>query len=157
MAAGEDQPQTVVFHLVHLRRLGRVFQLLGQQPQRGIEARPPAQGIDGLEATGGHQPGARVVRNAIAWPLLQRGGEGVLQRFLGTIEITQQADQRGQDPTRFAAVDRLDLRRRNGSSERHAQRCGSWRKGRTSTQPRLAGGIFAAMASASRWSAASIR
>ncbi len=157
MAAGEDQPQTVVFHLVHLRRLGCVFQLLGQQPQRGIEARPPAQGIDGLEATGGHQPGARVVRNAIAWPLLQRGGEGVLQCFLGTIEITQQADQRGQDPTRFAAVDRLDLRRRNGSSERHAQRCGSWRKGRTSTQPRLAGGIFAAMASASRWSAASIR
>jgi len=88
--------------------------------------------------------------------LLQRGGEGVLQCFLGAIEITQQADQRGQDPTRLATIDRLDLRRRNGSSERHAQRCGSWRKGRTSTQPRLAGGIFAAMASASRWSAASI-
>ncbi len=70
VAAGEDQPQTIVFHLVELRFMRLALQLLGQQPQRGIEPCPPAQGIDGLEAPGGHQPGARIARYAVARPLL---------------------------------------------------------------------------------------
>jgi hypothetical protein len=42
------------------------------------------------------------------WPLFNGGGEGIMQRFLGQVEVAEQANQRGKDATRLRAVDLLD-------------------------------------------------
>ena len=67
----------------------------------------PAQAVNGLEAAGGHQPGTGIVGQALARPLCQGGGEGLLQRFLGALEVTKQPDQGGKDTPRLGPVDRL--------------------------------------------------
>lgn len=109
VAAGEDQSQAIVLQpvVIPVRFLGGI-QLIGQQVQRGIEACTPTQPINGLEAPSRNQPGTRVGRYAVVRPLLQRGEEGVVQRFLGQVEVTEQADQRRQHPPRLAPVDGLD-------------------------------------------------
>ena len=76
---------------------------------RGIEAALPAQPVDGLEASGGDQPGARIVRHAVPRPLRGGGDEGLVQRFLGTVEIAEQADERCQDTLPLGPVDGLDI------------------------------------------------
>ena len=82
---------------------------LGQRGQRGVEAGPAAQRVDRLEAAGGDQPGPRVGRHAVARPLLDRRGEGVVQRLLGEVEVAEQADERGEHAARFGAVDGVHL------------------------------------------------
>ncbi len=74
-----------------------------------FESSAATQCIDRLEATGRHQPGPRIGRQALARPLLQRGPEGLVQRFLGEVEVAEQADQRRQYRARLAAVDGIDL------------------------------------------------
>jgi hypothetical protein len=39
--------------------------------------------IDGTMLGGGHEPGARIVRNARLWPLLKRRNESILSEILG--------------------------------------------------------------------------
>ena len=73
----------------------------------GLEARAAADAVDGLEAPGRHQPGARVGRDAARRPLLERGAKAVVQRLLGQVEVAQQAHQRGEDAARLVAVDRV--------------------------------------------------
>ena len=46
-----------------------------------------------------------LVGHAVARPLLDGGGERVVQRLLGEIEIAEQADQRGEDAARLGAID----------------------------------------------------
>ena len=75
-----------------------------------IEARAPADAVDGLEAAGRHEPGARIRRHAVARPLLERRPESVVQRLLGEVEVAEQADQRREDAPRFGAIDGLRLR-----------------------------------------------
>ena len=64
--------------------------------------------VDRLEAAGRDEPGARIGGHAVARPLLERGGEGVVQRLLGEVEVAEQADQGGEDAARVGAVDRVD-------------------------------------------------
>jgi hypothetical protein len=73
------------------RVIGDGFDLLDPVFHR-IEARVPAQAVDGLEAAGGHEPRTRVRRHAVTRPLFQRRPERVVQRLLGEIEIPEQAN-----------------------------------------------------------------
>src|SRR4030095_10478922 len=74
-----------------------------------IETRAPADAVDGLEAPGRHQPGPWIRGDAVAWPLLERRAKGVVQRLLSEVEVAEKADQRGEDATRFGAVDGVCL------------------------------------------------
>jgi hypothetical protein len=95
------------------------LQVLGDVVGRN-ETCLPAQSVDGLEARRGDEPGARIGRNAFARPLFQRHAEGIVQRFLGDVEIPEQPDQRGQDAAGFVPVDGGDGLRRVGA--RHSGR-----------------------------------
>jgi hypothetical protein len=109
MAAGENEPQAIVLDRLAVRWTGLVddgIHLLGDILYR-VETRTPAYAIDGLEATGGYQPRARIRRDAVARPLLERRPESIVQRLLGEIEVAQQPDQRGEDSSRFGPIDCL--------------------------------------------------
>jgi hypothetical protein len=115
MAAGEDQPQPVVLQelVVLVGGVGGLVVEPGRQLAKGgVEPGPPPQPVDGLEAAGRDQPGARVGRQAVARPLRQRRRERVLERLLGQVEVAEHPDQGGQDPARLGPVEALDLRSR---------------------------------------------
>lgn len=131
MTAGEDQSQPVVLDLLVVPRGGvaaiggkplgelrrpravalaglvipAVAGSLGQIGYRRAEPGTPPDSVDALEAAGGNEPGPRIGRHAVARPLLQRRTKGIVQRFLGQIEVAEQADQRGENATRLGAVD----------------------------------------------------
>ena len=144
MAAGEDQLQPLVgkgplFHLV-LHGLGHVEQacLLGERPIA-------AQAVDRTVAGGDRQPGARVGRRAVPRPALGRGRERFLRRFLGEVEVAEEADQAGEDAAPLVAEGLLEQRYLSTS-------------GRTSIAPPIrAAGIRAAISSAASRSSASTR
>ena len=114
MAAGEDEAQPIVFDDLGVPRRGRVvgdgLDLVGDIVDR-IEPGVPADAVDGLEASGGHEPRARIRRHAIARPLLERGAKGVVQRFFGEIEVAEQANERREDAPRLGAIDGRGLAR----------------------------------------------
>src|SRR6185436_9865075 len=103
MAAGEDEAQAVVLEalVLCLHGLTRLrVEPLGELVRRGVEARPPADTIDRLEAARGHQPCARVLRDALPLPLLDGRGEGLVERLLGEVEVAEQADEGREDTAR---------------------------------------------------------
>ncbi len=109
MAAGENEPQAIVLDGLAVRWSGLVddcIDLLGDILHR-VEPRASAYAVDGLEATGRYQPRARIRRDAVARPLLERCPESIVQRLLGEIEVAEQPDQRGEDPSRFGTIDCL--------------------------------------------------
>ena len=108
-----------------------------------------AQAIEGAVAARRHEPGARVLRQAIARPGLEGQREGILERFFGEIEIAEEADQGCEHTAALFAVDPLD------GCRRFAQCVG--RIGLTSIEPTRALGTRAAIARASSRSLASIR
>ena len=75
-----------------------------------------AQMIEGAPLGGGHQPGARVVGNALARPLLQRRNQRLLREFLGQPDIAHDAGQPGDQLGLLDAPDGVDraVRRRGG-------------------------------------------
>ncbi len=110
VAAGEDQPQAVVFDVLALplRGLVRVgVEPLGEIPQRRVEPGAPAQAVDGLEAAGRDEPRAGVGRCAVPRPLLDRGCEGLVERLLGQVEVAEEADEGGEHAARVGTVDGL--------------------------------------------------
>jgi hypothetical protein len=56
-----------------------------------------ADAVDRAVARGGQQPGARVGGRPLAGPALGGDRERFLGGFLGEVEITEEADQAGQD------------------------------------------------------------
>jgi hypothetical protein len=110
MATREDQPQAIVFDALvgaERRIVGNRFDHLGHVLDR-VEARAPADSVDCLEASRGHEPGAGIRRHAFARPLLQSRAECVVQRFLGNVEVAEQADERREHAPRLGAIDRVD-------------------------------------------------
>ena len=107
MAARENQSQPIVSDALFVSPCGRIdnpeIGVLAVLVQR-IETLAPPDGIDGLEPSGGDEPRARVVRHAVARPLLQRRPEGVVQRLLGDVEVAQQANQRREHAPRVGGV-----------------------------------------------------
>jgi len=87
------------------QRLSTIFRLqpLGDLHLRGVEPGTTAHGVDGLEAAGGDEPGARIGRHALARPLLDRRGEGFVKRLLCEFEAAAQTDERGEDAARFSS------------------------------------------------------
>ena len=110
VAAGEDEPQAIVFDLLALvpvrRRVGHRLDGLGMILPAD-QARIAAQAVDRLEPADGDQPGDRVRRHAVAGPLLGRRQKGIVFRFLGQVQASQQPHQRREDAPPVAAVDGL--------------------------------------------------
>ncbi len=122
MAAREDEPQAVVRD----RALRPVFRVrrLSVLLERGelcelrpllLEALSAAQAVDGLVAGGRNEPCPGVGRRSRARPLFEGGGEAVLHRLLGQVEVAKQADQGREDPPGLLAVDRFDIHGRPAS------------------------------------------
>ena len=113
MAAGEDEAQPVVLDRI-LGGARGIRRFLGLQVLDRVvgpaDARGLAQRVDALEACRGDEPGARVLRHAVARPLLDGRRERFLHRLLRAVEVPEQADQRREHPPRFLAPDRLDAR-----------------------------------------------
>ena len=96
MAGDEDQPQQVVADVVVEQ--GRAF---GQRdilpdlelaPDRLVlaaQAAPAGAGGRSPGAADGHEPGARVVRDARLGPLLEGRDEGVLGELLGQADVAR--------------------------------------------------------------------
>src|SRR6267378_1740412 len=63
-----------------------------------LEQLVSAQEIDCAMLRGGHQPGARVVRNSRFRPLLERGDESVLRQLLGMVDVTYDPRETRDDP-----------------------------------------------------------
>ena len=108
MATGEDQPQPIVLDV--LVRAGRVgpgdfLESAGDLWLQFIESTSTPERIDRLEAAGGNQPGPRVGRYPLRFPALDRGGERLVQRLLGEVEIVEQSNQRREHSSRLRLID----------------------------------------------------
>ncbi len=113
MAAGENQPQPVVVHALLVVSAGVArggLEAFGDLAERGVEPGALAHGGDRFESAGRDQPGARVGGEAIARPLFDGGGERVVHRLLGEIEIAEQADQGGEHAAGIGPVDGVHRR-----------------------------------------------
>nr|WP_246060289.1 hypothetical protein [Herbidospora galbida] len=99
MAAGEDQPEPVVRDLVVVGgrvHLGTAWVRLDEQGHLGAEDLVPAQQVERLAPGRLGQPGARFAGDAVAGPGVEGGEVGVLDAFLGEVEITGDARRRGE-------------------------------------------------------------
>ncbi len=112
VATREDEAQTVVDDVATLRGLLGEALLALQQRAEGLqlagEALVATDAVDGAIACGGGQPGGRVLRHALARPVLERPREGVLQGVLREVEVAAGADQRGEDRAAFRSEDGVD-------------------------------------------------
>ena len=99
VAAGEDEPQSVVGHVVPLRDV--LDDERGQQPVVGL---PAAQDVEGLAARDGGQPGTDVGRDPLDRPGSQCLAVRVLDALLGEVEVARDAHRRGEDQAPLATV-----------------------------------------------------
>jgi hypothetical protein len=142
MAAREDQLEPLVGEgrlVVH-----RVLHCFGdgQEPRLRSERPVAADPVDRPVAGRCHEPGARVVGQAVARPPFGRDRERLLRGFLGEVEVAEEADQRGEDAAPLLPEDLLRQRSTNG---------------RTSTAPVRAPGMRPATSIAASRSSASKR
>ncbi len=92
MAAGEYQPEPVVFYALFLHPSSLIavgvesFTDLGL---RGVKSRPPAHRVNGFEPACRDQPRSGIGGYAILGPAFQCDSEGFVQRFLGRIEVAE--------------------------------------------------------------------
>jgi hypothetical protein len=108
VTAGKDQAQPIVFDKLPIGNLlGRKG--LGVLLFERVEARAPGWCPPGASRRSMPSAGARILRHAFARPLLERGAECIVQRFLGEVEVAEQAHQCREDATRLRAVNRLDF------------------------------------------------
>src|SRR5205085_4232603 len=63
--------------------------------------------VDQLALGGGHEPRSRVGGDSRSGPRRQSSCEGFLQRVLGAVERSREADQGGDNSARFLAEDGL--------------------------------------------------
>jgi hypothetical protein len=117
MAAGEDQAQPVIGHGLLLPRA--VSRGVSGGPVQVMRLRVPlvadrfaAQPVDGPVAGGRDDPRAGIGWLAVRRPPGDRHGEGVLDRFLGGVDIAEKADQGGDAATVLAAEDSLGSHRK---------------------------------------------
>jgi len=74
----------------------------------------PAEEVDRPPPRGGHEPGTRVVGDAVDWPPLQRGDQGVLRQVLGQGQVAHHPGERGDETGGLDPPDRLDRSARRG-------------------------------------------
>jgi hypothetical protein len=139
MAAGEDEAEPVVgegARFVHgggvgWRSDGRAVAGRGrlERAHPVVERARPAQAVDRLVARHGGQPRGRDGRDAVARPGEHGGGEGVLQRVLGQLEVAAEVADQGRERDRAVLAD--------GPLQLGGDRVGHSKDitGRTSTEP----------------------
>jgi hypothetical protein len=125
MAADEDESQEVVVdrlpdRQIRSRRLLSRLELAGQLLVLALEAHGPTDEVDRPVPRGGHEPGARVVRDARLRPLLERGDERVLRELLREADIAHDSRETGDQPRRLDPPNRVD--RAVGGCCRHTSR-----------------------------------
>jgi hypothetical protein len=107
VAAGEDQleplvaDRRVVDHVLH--RLGHI-----EQPRLLRERALAPDAIDGAIARRRRQPRGGAGRHAVARPALRRDRERLLRRFLGEVEVAEEADEGGEDAAPVLAEGLVD-------------------------------------------------
>src|SRR5439155_12965676 len=79
-----------------------------EQPDLLRERAIAADAVDRTVARRGHEPGARVGGRPIAGPALRGGRERLLGGFLGEVEVTEEADQAGEDAAPLVAEGLLE-------------------------------------------------
>lgn len=113
VAAGEDQAEAIVFEWQRLLLKGWIG-LLRKVPHglRWVGAIFPAllaaECVNRLVASGRDEPSAGIGGSSLLGPLLKGESEGLLGSFLGQVETAEEADQRGDDPAPFVAIDLLE-------------------------------------------------
>ena len=114
MAGGEDEPQEVVVErivgrgrkvVVHRRAELRVAAELLDLALMDLRAAKP---VDPPMLGRGHEPRARVVRDARLRPLLQRGNQRLLSEVLCEPDVAHQAGDARDQPRRLDPPDGLD-------------------------------------------------
>jgi hypothetical protein len=121
MARDEHQAQQVVADVVvegGVDRLDDVLPLVERAADLrvlALEQLHAAQPVDRAVPGGGHEPGARTVRDARLGPPLERRDQGVLRQLLGEADVAHDAREAGDEPRRFDAPDRVDRAIRLGS------------------------------------------
>jgi hypothetical protein len=93
VAAREDQPKSVVVHRSGLHFFPRVQK--HRLAMSVVARRLATESIDPAVLRCGDDPPGRARRKAVFGPTLQRHLERVLDRFLGDVDITEEADQAG--------------------------------------------------------------
>jgi hypothetical protein len=113
VTGGEDEPQELVAEIVvhgHVDRFGRAVGNAVQGPRDlpvfALAHLVATKGVDGAPFGGGHQPGARIGRNA--GPFGQGDDQRVLRRLLGKVDIPHHAGQARDEPGPFNAKGRFD-------------------------------------------------
>src|SRR5579864_3495012 len=114
MTRDKDQAQQVIAEIVvesrfkirhghlFLFKLATEFFVLALQ--HGVSA----EVVNGTMLGGGHEPGARVVRDARLRPLLERSDESVLCEILGKADIADDPRETGDEPRRLDPPDCVD-------------------------------------------------
>ena len=117
VAAGEEEPQAVVGYRAHVV-LPLVSLLTGQErpevPELALVVPVTPDAVDGPVARRSDDPGGRVRGHPVPGPALERDHEGILHRLLGEVEVAENADERGDRPSRLAPEQAVDVRRGRG-------------------------------------------
>ena len=115
MAGDEHQAQeiiadVVVDRLVEVRRgdFSLDLHLATDLLVLALEPLVAAQEVDGTMLRGGHEPGARIVRNARPRPPLEGGHQGLLRDLLGEADVAHHPRQPGDEPGRLDPPDCVD-------------------------------------------------
>jgi hypothetical protein len=103
VAAGEDEPEPVVGHVVGLPGCEEGG-FAEQVPFPG----PSAETIDRVVSRGGGDPAAGVGWQPAVRPPAQSDREGLLHRVLGQVDVAEGADQGGHRPAGLLAEDPAD-------------------------------------------------
>ena len=115
MARGEHQAEEIVVErVVGLRgevgsvTLAAPLELARELLRLAIVDLRPAQAIDRAVPADGHEPGARVVRDARLGPLLERGDERLLREVLREPDVAHDPDEAADHARRLDPPDGLD-------------------------------------------------
>src|SRR5258708_35215810 len=115
VAGDEYQPKEVVadvmvergfqiWHGHHLLGLEFAAKLL----VLGLKPLVAAEHVDRAVLRSSHEPRARIVRDARFRPLVERGEESVLRKFLGKTDIAHNPGEAGDDSGRLDSPNRID-------------------------------------------------
>ena len=86
----------------------RDLELAHQLLLLALERAAAPQHVDRAVLRGGHEPGARVVRDARLRPALERGDQRVLREVLGEADVAHDPRQPRDQPRRLDPPDRVD-------------------------------------------------
>jgi hypothetical protein len=110
VAAGKEQSQALVLDRPG-RLVGRVVVLHECRLLLDVSLLLAAEPVDRTVACGGGEPAAGVGRHAGLRPLFERDHKRLARRVLGDVDVTEAADEGGNQPAVLLTEDLLDGRR----------------------------------------------